>query len=53
MLAKEEDDKRSLEMKAYDKKLSPEIRSSVYMMAAAVRQGTKGECQAAANNTFI
>ena len=53
LLAEEENDKKVLEMKAYEKKLSPEVRTSVCMMAVAVKQGAEEACQAAANNTHV
>mgnify|MGYP006916027875 CR=1 FL=1 len=53
LLAEEENDKKAIEMKAYEKKLSPEVRTSVCMMAVAVKQGAEEARQAAANNTHV
>ena len=53
LLAEEENDKKALKMKAYEKKLSPEVRTSVCMMAVAVKQGAEEARQAAANNTHV
>ena len=53
LLAEEKTGKSELEMKAYEEQLSPEVRSSVCMMANAVKQGAEEARQAAANHTHV
>ena len=53
LLAEDMADKKNMEMREYERKLPPEVRKSVSMMAYAVKQGVADVHHAAANHTHV